>query len=148
MIDLQDVHKMWEIDCVIDKKELDEDGRKCAKLHSKYLQLYSMSKLQLKKAEMKQKTLLLDKWLYYNGKMSEDEIAAKKWAFDPFNGLKVMKGDMNRYYDADIDIQRSEELIEYWKTVNSTLKEIMESIKWRAQTVKNMIDWRRFEAGV
>ena len=96
---------------------------------------------------MNQKTLLKEKWLYYNGKMSQEEIESKGWEFDPFDGLKVMKGDMDHYYDADEDIQKSEERIAYYKTLVETLQEIVETIRWRHQTIGNIIKWKQFEAG-
>ena len=54
---------------------------------------------------------------------------------------------MDKFYDSDLDIQKSEEKVEYWKVTVSTLKEILENIKWRSQTIRNMIEWRKFEAG-
>jgi len=147
MIDLQNVLNEWSKDCNIDDQELDTSSRETAKLHSKYLQMYSIAKLQLKKAELSQKSLLKDKWLYYNGKMSSEDIEAKGWAYDPFDGLKIMKGDMDYYYDSDPEIQKSEEKIEYLKTMVDTLKDILENIKWRHQTIRNMIEWRKFQAG-
>lgn len=147
MIDLQNVLKEWEKDSVIDDMNLDEESRRAANLHAKYLQLHSLSKLQLKKSEMDQKTLLKDKWLYYGGKMTADQIEDKGWEYDPFDGLKVLKTDMDKYYDSDPDIQKSEEKIEYWKVTVDTLKEILDSVKWRHQTIKNMIEWRKFQAG-
>lgn len=96
---------------------------------------------------MNQKTLLKDKWLYYNGKMSQDEIESRGWDYDPFDGLKVMKGDMDHYYDSDADIQKSEEKITYYKTLVETLQEIVETLRWRHQTIGNIIKWKQFEAG-
>ena len=107
----------------------------------------SIARLQLKKAEMEQKTLLKKKWLYYNGKMTQEQIEKEGWDFDPFEGLKVLKGEMDYYYDADSDIQKSEEKITYFKTYIETLTEIINVLKWRHSTIKNIIDWRRFEAG-
>lgn len=147
MIDLENVLKEWESDSIIDDRHLDEEGKKGAKLHSKYLRLYSVAKLQLKRVEMEQKSLLKDKWLYYNGKMDSGQIEERGWDYDPFNGLKILKTDMDRYYDADVDIQKSIEKVEYWKTVTDTLKEILESVKWRHQTIRNILDWKKFEAG-
>lgn len=147
MIDLQNVLKEWEKDSTIDDMNLDEESRRAANLHAKYLQLYSLAKLQFKKSEMDQKTLLKEKWLYYGGKMTADQIEEKGWEYDPFDGLKVLKTDMDKYYDADPDIQKSEEKIEYWKVTVDTLKEILDSVKWRHQTIKNMIEWRKFQAG-
>ena len=79
--------------------------------------------------------------------MSQEEVIEKGWDPDPFNGLKIMKGDMDHYYDSDPEIQKSEELIEYWKTVVSTLTEIVDTIKWRHQTIGNIIKWKQFESG-
>jgi len=147
LIDLKSVLAMWEEDSKIDEFNLDEASRDTAKLHSKYLQMHSLAKLQHKKVDLAQKVLLKDKFLYYNGKLSQEEIEAFGWAFDPFNGLKIMKGDMERYYDSDLDIQKSEEKLEYWKVTVDTLKEILDNIKWRSSTIKNMIDFKKFQAG-
>lgn len=147
MIDLNNILDMWSEDCKIDEMRLDRSSRETPILHAKYLRLLSEAKLMLKKAERDQKILLKDKWLYYNGKMDEDTIRSKGWAFDPFDGMKVMKGEMDYYYDSDPEIQKSEEKIEYWKTVISTLSDIMENLKWRHQNVSNIIRWKQFEAG-
>ena len=138
---------MWEKDCVIDDMRLDESSRQAPILHAKYLQLLSTVKLQLKRAEFSQKTLLKQKWLWYNGKMDETTVKELGWDPDPFNGLKIMKGDMDYYYDSDPEIQKSEEKIQYYKTLIDTLAEIVDNIKWRHQTIGNMIKWRQFESG-
>ena len=147
MIDLKSIHDMWEKDCVIDDMRLDESSRQAPILHAKYLQLLSTVKLQLKRAEFSQKTLLKQKWLWYNGKM--DAIAMNELGWDPdaFDGLKVLKGDMDYYYDADPEIQKSEEKIQYLKTIIDTLEDMINSIKWRHQTIKNMIEWKKFSSG-
>jgi hypothetical protein len=146
-LDLEAILTMWREDSEISEFNLDEESRKTPSLHAKYLEIYSLTKLRLKKAELDQKTLLKDKWLYYNGKMDEQTIQEKGWDFDPFNGLRVLKGDMDHYYDADTDIQASEEKITYYKTIISTLDEIINNLRWRHSIIKNMIDWRRFESG-
>ena len=146
-MNLEDILNDWKKDCVIDESHLDKSSIDIAKLHSKYLQLLSISKLQLKKTELKQKILLKDKWLYYNDKMTQEQIEEKGWEYDPFNGMKVMKGDMNHYYDSDIDIQKSEERVTYYKTLVETLQEIVTNINWKHQTIGNIIKWKQFEAG-
>ena len=148
MIDLKSIHEMWAKDCVIDSNELDKSSREQPILHAKYLELLSTYKLQLKRAEFSQKSLLKDKWLWYNGKMDHSEIIEKGWNPDPFNGLKILKGEMDHYYDTDPEIQESELKIQYYKNVIDTLEEIINNIKWRHSTIKNIIDWKKFESGV
>lgn len=147
MLDLDSILKEWNEDSEIPKHQLDETSRITPSLHAKYLQYLSLTKLQLKRAENSQKSLLKDKWLYYNGKMSQEELQTKGWEPDPFNGLKILKGEMDHYYDSDPEIQRSEEKIVYLKTIIDTLSEIVDSLKWRHQTIKNIIEWRKFESG-
>ena len=146
-MNLETVLEMWKKDSEIPQYNLDETSRQTPTLHAKYMEFMSIARLQLKKAEMDQKTLLKKKWLYYNGKMTQEQIKEAGWEFDPFEGLKVLKGEMDYYYDADSDIQKSEEKITYYKTYIETLTEIINVLKWRHSTIKNIIDWRRFEAG-
>lgn len=146
-MNLEEILTSWEGDGRVDSLDLTRSSVDTAKLHAKYLKQLSLSKLQLKREQLAQKTLLKSKWLYYNGKMSHDEIEAKGWPFDPFDGLKVMKTDMNYYYDSDIDIQKSEEKVAYFKTIVETLQEIVDTIRWRHQTIGNIIKWKQFESG-
>ena len=147
MIDLNQVNEMWSKDCIIDEMNLDESSRQTPNLHAKYLRLYSNQKLFLKKTESEQKTLLKEKWLYYNGKMTQEDIVDKGWDLDPFNGLKILKGEMDYYYDADPEIQKSEDRLALAKVVLEHLKEIIDTIRGRHQTIGNMIKWRQFQSG-
>ena len=147
MIDLKSIHEMWAKDSVIDPVKLDESSRMAPMLHAKYLELLSTYKLQLKRSEFEQKKLLKLKWEYYNGKMDQEQLVDLGWDPDPFNGLKVMKGDMDYYYDADPEIQESELKIQYYKNVIDTLTEIINTVRWRHSTIANMIKWKQFESG-
>ena len=147
MIDLKSIHEMWAKDCIIDDMKLDESSRHAPILHAKYLELLSTAKLQLKRAEFSQKTLLKQKWLYYNGKMDQETVEALGWEADPFNGLKILKGELDYYYDSDPEIQESELRIQYYKNVIDTVTEIINNVTWRHQTVGNMIKWKQFESG-
>ena len=147
MIDLKEILEDWESDCEISEVHLDESSRKVPLLHSKYLEKLMNAKLQLKRYEFAQKILLKQKWLYYNGKMDQGEIEKLEWDPDPFDGLKVLKGEMDYYYDSDPEIQKSEEKIQYFKTVVETLTEIINNLNWRHQTISNMIKWKQFQSG-
>ena len=144
---LEQVLEEWATDSQLPRNNLDEASRQTPTLHAKYLTILSHTKLKLRKAEMDQKSLLKQKWLWYNGKMSEEEIKQLGWEYDPLNGLKVMKGEMDYYYDSDKEIQEAELKIQYLKTLIDTLNEIVDTLRWRHQTIGNMIKWKVFEAG-
>lgn len=146
-MNLEQILEMWQKDSVIDDIRLDDASKKTAAMHSKYLELLTLNKLTLKRKEADFKVLLKNKWLWYNGKLSKQQIDDFGWNYDPLNGLKILKGDMDYYYDSDTEIQAAQAKIDYLKTTIDTLEEIINTIRWRHSTIKNMIDWRRFESG-
>jgi hypothetical protein len=82
--------------------------------------------------------------------MPEEDIKERGWKADPFDGLNpdnFLKKNKDLWYDTDIDIQQSEEKIVYLQTLIDTIKEIVENIKWRHQTIGNMIRWKVFQRG-
>jgi len=148
MITLDNVIESWKKDSNIEIGELDEASKRFSKCHAKYLELYSIIKLKRKKSELNQKILLRDKWLHFNGKLPKEKIDEYGWSYDPFDGLKIMKGDFHYFFEADEDLQDSEKKIAYLKNLEDTLKEIIENIKWKSQTIRNMLDFQKFSAGV
>jgi len=148
MNNLQTILEMWKKDSTIDELNLDESSRESAKLHGKYLELLSVNRMKLKKAEMDFKVILKNKFLHYNGKLSQMEIEDLGWDYDPLNGLTILKGDMDKFYDSDPVVQEQQAKIQYLEEVCATLKEILENVKWRHQNIKNMIEWRKFTSGV
>jgi hypothetical protein len=149
MFDLNDILTMWKKDSVIDEICLDEETLKSSKLHAKYLELFSMAKLVLKKREMELQSMKKDKWLYYNGKMTKEDMDSRKWEYDPFDGMtKPMKSDMDMYYSTDDDLVKITAKIDYQKTIIETLEEIMGNIRWRHNAVKNILDFKKFTSGM
>ncbi len=148
MNNLEQILEMWKKDSVIDEMKLDETSMNSAKLHAKYLEILSVNRMKLKKSEMDFKVLLRDKFMHYGGKLSQDELDSKGWEYDPLHGNTVLKGDMDKWYDADPVIQEAQAKIAYLQNINDTLKEILDNIKWRHQNIKNMIEWRKFTSGI
>ena len=146
-MNLEELRNEWSKDCEIDDIELDKSSLEVPKLHAKYQEYLTNNILTLKNLEFQYNLLLKNKWLWYNGKMSEEQIKELGWEPDPFDGLKVMKNDMQIWYNADKDLQALSGKVAYQKIVIDFLKERMQNITWRHQTIKNTIDWRKFMAG-
>ena len=144
---LDEIKLQWEEDCKVDDIELDKSSLEVPKLHAKYQEYLTNNILTLKNLEFQYNLLLKNKWLWYNGKMSEEQLKELGWEPDPFDGLKVMKNDMQIWYNADKDLQALSGKVAYQKIVIDFLKECMQNITWRHQTIKNTIDWRKFMAG-
>ena len=144
---LSDIQKMWKNDCLIDDIELDASSLQVPKLHAKYSEILSNQKLIQIRYENQLKDLQKDKWLWYTGKLSQDEIQEKNWDYDPFNGLTILKSDYDKFFGADRDIQKAIEKMEYCKIVVEYLQDVVSQLTWRHQTIKNIIEWRKFMAG-
>lgn len=145
---LDDILAMWKNDCAIKESELDQASIMTPLLHSKYLELHSMFKMKLKNAEYKFNALFKNKWLHYSGKLSKDEMDQLGWDYNPTKGLKVLKGDLDMYLEADEDILKAKANIDYLKNCVETLDEILQNIKWRHQVIGNAIKFKQFVAGI
>ena len=146
-MNLERILEEWKTDSRIEMNALDASSVQTTMLHAKYLELHATAKIRLKDAEFKQSILMKNKWLWYSGKLSKEEIERFGWDYDPYEGLKILKGDMAHFVEADKELQESEAKIEYLKVTIDTLKDILENLKWRHQTIRNTLEFKKFEAG-
>ena len=103
---LDEIKAMWSNDCEIDDIELDKSSLDVPRLHAKYSDLLTDNILRLKNAQMQYNLLRKDKWLWFNGKMDENRIKELGWSDDPFDGLKIMKNDMDIFFNSDVDLTK------------------------------------------
>lgn len=144
---LEEIKNEWLKDCEIDDIELDRSSLEVPKLHAKYTDMLTDKLLTLQSLNLKMATLQKNKWLWYTGKIDRDTLHHLGWDDDPFDGLKILKGDHKTFLDADQDVQQLKSKIFYIETTIDYLKGCIENIKWRHQTIKNTIEWRKFMAG-
>ena len=144
---LDEIKLQWEKDCELDDIELDKSSLEVPKLHAKYSDMLSSKILLLKKYNQDYNELLKYKWLWYTGKLDDDQIQKFGWKTDPIDGLKIMKNDFNYFFNADNDLKTLKAKIEYLEVTVDFLKRCMDNITWRHQTIKNTIEWRKFMAG-
>lgn len=144
---IDEILEAWDKDAELSNTNMDRDSIVTAKLHSKYLAAITKAKLKLKQAEFTMAELKKKKWLWFNGKLSPQEVQDLGWPHDPFNGLKVLKSDMALFFDSDSDIIEHQKIIDYHKTRIELLDEIINTLRWRHNTIRNIIEWRKFESG-
>lgn len=138
---LEELQELADKDLKINETELDLESIKTPQLHNKWLKHYTKFKLLLTRAEDDLKTLRRDKWEYYTGKSDPSVYALK-----PFD-LKILKTDIDKYLEADEDIQKMTQKVTYLNTVVDYLDRTLRVIVNRTYTIKNAIDWRRFTSG-
>ena len=137
----EELQQLAEKDLKINDTELDLESLKTPQLHNKYMKHLTKFKLLLTRAEDDLRTIRLFKWEYYTGK-SDPQVYQQK----PFN-LKILKQDVDKYIEADEEIQKATQKVKYLETVVDFLDRTIRQISNRTFTIKNAIDWRKFTSG-
>ena len=107
-------------DLSIDKTDLASESIRIPQIHNKYLNFLMNDRLTLSKLETDLTKLRHRKWLYYTGKMSQEELDDLGW--DSFD-LTVLKTDIDRFINADDDVMRA-----------------INNLNWN---IRSAIDWMR-----
>lgn len=138
----------WKEDSNINPSKLDESLGKAPTLHAKYLEYYAENnKLLYKNTSRLEKARKL-KRLYYEGKLSKERLDELEWPYDPYEGgKKPIKSEVPMWIENDDDVLAIKEKIDEHKTVKELLREILQQIQWRTQTIKTMLESRKFDAG-
>ena len=140
-----DIRSMVSTDMVLDDSELDIESLKIPQLHNKYLNLFHDERILLRKLEADKRELIRDKWEFYSGKMSQEQLDERGW--EPFQ-LKILKQDLDMYIHSDSDVTKIEDRITLQKEKVDYLASIVKSISGRGWEIKNAIEWRKFTSGI
>jgi hypothetical protein len=140
-MDLEQLQLEADKDLKINDTELDLESLKTPQLHNKWMKHYTKFKLLLTRTDDELRVLKRDKWEYYTGKADPAVYQAK-----PFN-FKILKTDIDKYLEADEDIQKLTQKVAYLNAVIDFLDRTIRIIVNRTYTIKNAIEWRRFTSG-
>ena len=141
---LDEIRKELQRDTTVDGTMLDLESLKIPQLHGKYLNFLTDERLALAKQEAEASVVLRDKWEYYTGKMSEDQMRSRGW--EPF-ALKILRNDLDIYLNSDADITKSRQRVLFQKEKIALLEEVVRELNNRHWKIRNAIEWRRFVNG-
>lgn len=145
-MNIDEIQVMWESDSNIDDNHLGEAATFTPKLHAKYVKLLIQTKLKLTKLNADYNTLRQDKFRYYRGEMSRDELTQRNWP--QWQGTKPLKNEMDEFLTGDQDLNQIKMKIEYMEAMAYLLESIMSQIRSRDFQIKSGIDWKKFLAGM
>ena len=144
-MNMEELRMMVTGDLVMDKTELDIESIKTPQIHNKYLVMYTDEKLILGKLESDLNILKRDKWLYYTGKMSPEQLECRGW--DTFD-LNILKTDIDKFLSADEDLIKLTNRILFQKEKVNYLESVIKIINNRQWNIRAAIDWLKFTNGV
>jgi hypothetical protein len=136
---LEELQTQADKDLKINDTELDLESLKTPQLHNKYLKHLTKYKLMLSRSETEYNIMKREKWEYYTGKADPSIYAQKPFSF------KLLKTDVDKYLESDIDLQKFFKTKSRLLTNNSRsfLDRTIRQISNRGFTIKNAIDWRK-----
>ena len=140
-MNLDEIQLSWEEDSKIDEDNLHTESTKIPSLHAKYYKILNNVLLLKKLEENKFKQLKKEKWQYYTGK-ADPEVYIDK----PFDH-KVLRQDVDKYMDADEDLIKVLNKIDYFQVMLNYLDSILKTINNRTYQIKNSIEWQQFIRG-
>jgi hypothetical protein len=136
---------MIKEDIKIDETALDRESANTPQLHNKYLSFYMDEKLRLKKLQNEAAVLRRNKWLYYTGRMSQEELQTLGW--EPFE-LNVLKTEADELIASDLDWIKLDERVSFQSEKVEYLEGVVKIINNRQWQIRAMIDWYKFTQGV
>ena len=143
-MNLEDIRRMVNNDVEMDKTELDLESMKTPQLHNKYLIIFTDEKLILGKLKSDFNVLRKNKWLYYTGKLSQEQLDDFGWeTFD----LNILKSDIDKFLDADLDIITLANRILLQQEKVNYLESVIKLINNRQWNIRAAIDWLKFTNG-
>lgn len=143
---LTEIQEMWSKDCRIDETNLGHASATVPLLHSKYLNLLTSSRLQLRKAESDLARLRRTKYRYFRGELTREELTDLGW--EQYQGVKPIKNEMDEFLSTDEDLIQQNDKVEYLRTVYFQLESILKSIGSRTWDIKSSIEWHKFTNGM
>lgn len=141
---IDDIKIQAELDVAIDANHLDDESIRIPQLHNKYLCILMDEKIILEKLESKFKILKRDKWLYYTGKMSKDDLQKRSW--EPFD-LAIIKQDVDRFIESDDEIITLSNKIFAQKEKVVYIESVVKIISNKIWNIRSTIEWIKFTQG-
>jgi len=144
-MNIEQLQELWEQDCQIDDNYLGEAATTTPKLHAKYVKMLVQVKLKHTKLQSDYNLARKNKFRYYRGEMSRDELKELEW--NQWQGVKPLKNEMDEFLTGDEDLNSLEVKIKYLETMIYLLESILQQIKARDWQIRNGITWKQFLAG-
>lgn len=137
--------EMWTIDSEIDSNHLDSASIQSGILHGKYLKILVDAKIKLVSYQNQYNVMRQDKFRYYRGEMSREELMERNW--NQWQYAKPLKAEMDEHLLGDNDLNKIKMKIEYLRILVDAVESIIKTINGQQWTIRNAIEFKKFQAG-
>lgn len=140
---LEVIIEQWEKDSDVDSTEPGKEIIRIPLLHNKYNKFLSLHNLSAKKAAIEYDRMKKLKWMYFTGKLDQEELDKLGW--EPFRF--TLKSDINVYLDGDDDLNKLKRKKSYHEETAKFCENVMKELNSRTYQLKAYMDWERFIQG-
>ena len=140
---LEDIIAQWERDSDVDATEPGKEILRIPLLHNKYNKYLSLHNLAGKRAAMEYDKLKKTKWMYFNGKLDQEELDKLGW--EPFRF--TLKSDIAVYIDGDDDLNKLKRKKAYHEESAKFCENVMKELQSRTYQLRAYMEWERFIQG-
>jgi hypothetical protein len=144
-MNLDELKVMIKKDLDIDQTALDAESSRTPQIHNKYLVMFMDEKLKLKRMNNELSVIRKNKWLYYTGRMSQEELTQFGW--EPFE-LNILKTEADDMIESDTDYIKASEKVNFQEEKVNYLESVIKIVQNRQWQIRAMIDWLKFTQGV
>jgi len=144
-MNFDELKNMIKKDLEIDQTALDTESSRTPQIHNKYLVMYMDEKLKLRRMENELSVLRRNKWLYYTGRMSKEELDQFGW--EPFE-LNILKNEADQMIESDPDYIKASEKVNFQSERVNYLEDVVKIVNNRQWQIRSIIDWLKFTQGV
>ena len=117
-------------------------SKKLPYIYDKYLKYLIQHRLELTRKNKIYKQLFKEKHEYYSGRASKETYQENR--FD----IKVLRGDLPVYLEADEELAQLQEGLDFIKTKLEFLEQTLRNITNKGYACKNLIEWEKIQNGI
>jgi hypothetical protein len=140
---LEKLIEQWEKDSVIDQTEPGKEITRIPLLHNQFNKYMALHNLATKRAILEYDRVKKLKWLYYSGKLDQDDLDKLGW--EPFRF--TLKSDISVYIDGDDDLIKLKTKKAYHEEAANFCVNVMKELNNRTWQLKEFIGWEKFIQG-
>lgn len=140
---IEELVSQWEKDSDLDATEPGKEILRIPLLHSKYNKYLSLHNLSAKKCALEYNKFKRLKWLYYTGKLDQDELQELGW--EPFRF--TLKSDISIYVEGDDDLNKLKRRQAYHEEAAKFCENVMKELNNRTWQLREYMTHERFIAG-
>lgn len=144
---IDELHKLWEIESVIDMTNIARVAADIPRLHNRYSKLYWAAKKVLRKLDAEYQKLRREKYAFYDAGPDKKNDKHEQWAL-PAKGKAITKKELEFYIDTDEDLIAARNSISDQEDIVKFLESILSTINSRSFQLRIIVDMKKFEAGL